>query len=403
MIKKLYILIPVLFIFIGCTEPYELSSEVETEDLLVVEAQITNKLKPQIIRITKTFSLEEIAPALVTSAEVFVEDDAGNVYEFHYDEELEVYISNSPFQAVADRLYQLKINTEDGAYISTEEKLTTDTELLSLNAERKVIDGVEGIEITANSFDPSATSKYYRYTYEETFKVVAPYYNPLKLTYVDNPEYPSPYGEVPQYILTTTITDEYKGTCYPTRESEDIVLYSTTALAQDNVVDFPVRFVPRESGLISYGYSIEVTQYVETFESYSFYATLDKFSQDGSVFSPNQPGFISGNLSSVENPEEKVIGFFSVVSESSERIFVDHEEFFSDGYRPYIYDCEIQVFPYASPDPAGSISPETFIEIVNSNAFILYEDDGTNYNMVIPPCGDCSSFASPEPPEYWEE
>ena len=383
----------VMLLSTSCTEPYDLASEANFEELLVVEAQITNKLKPQTIRITKTFRLEEIAPAPVTSAEVSVEDDTGNIYEFHYDEELEIYISNSPFQAVADRLYQLKINTADGAYTSTPEKLTTATELISINAERKIIDGVEGIEITANSFDPTATSKYYRYTYEETFKVVAPYHSPDKLIFV-----PASLGVGAHTAVVDT--DEYKRICYDTQKSKEIVLYNTVGLTEDNVVDFPVRFVPLESGRISYKYSIKVTQYVESLESYSFYATLDKFSQDGSVFSPNQPGFVSGNLSSVENPDEKVIGFFNVASESSKRIFVDYYDFFSENHRPYVVSCEITSFPHSGP---GAFSLLTWWQIIDSGRYVLYQEDDIYYNLVIPACGDCSSFASPEPPEFWED
>ncbi|HET8886920.1 MAG TPA: DUF4249 domain-containing protein, partial [Salinimicrobium sp.] len=49
---------------VSCTEPYPLDSEANLEELLVVEATITNQLKKQEIKVSRVYELgtEEYAP-----------------------------------------------------------------------------------------------------------------------------------------------------------------------------------------------------------------------------------------------------------------------------------------------------------------------------------------------------
>jgi hypothetical protein len=55
---------------------------------------------------------------------------------------------------------------------------------------------------------------------------------------------------------------------------------------------------------------------------------LKELSGSDGILSQNQPGFFFGNIKSVENPNEKVIGYFEVSSVSSQRIFFNYEDVF---------------------------------------------------------------------------
>ena len=129
-------------------------------------------------------------------------DDLGN--KFNFEEENDKYVSEIEFKAVANRQYSLFVNTNDGRqYTSTKEKLTTATPLTEINANKKTTFGVEGIEITANSYDPSGTSKYYRFEYEETYKIVSPYWSKDSLiTYNTFPNGEIAFDTIPKNNIT---------------------------------------------------------------------------------------------------------------------------------------------------------------------------------------------------------
>ncbi|HSD14681.1 MAG TPA: DUF4249 domain-containing protein, partial [Flavobacterium sp.] len=167
--------IAVLLFFSGitsCTEPYQIETNT-FEEAIVIEATITNELKKQQVKVSKTYRLEENGPTFESGAEVRIEDDLGNQYQFTEGDH--VYESTTEFQALPGRHYQLFVTTANGGeYTSAKEILTTITEIESLSTTVVTKDGQTGVEIGVNSYDPTGTSKYYRYEYEETSKITTP-------------------------------------------------------------------------------------------------------------------------------------------------------------------------------------------------------------------------------------
>ena len=211
--KKTVLLILIVITTLSCTEPYALQSNT-FEDLLVIEATITNELKKQEIKISRTFQLEEKEPQVETNAIVYITDDLGNQYNF--EESNGKYISQFEFHAMPERQYQLFVNTNNGKqYTSTREKLTTVNNLTSIEATVKNKFGVNGVDITANSFDPTNTSKYYRYEYEETYKVIVPFWAPDSLQIFGNNEFWDLNGNI-EYAFTQHQRNGESKTCYKT-------------------------------------------------------------------------------------------------------------------------------------------------------------------------------------------
>ena len=198
-----------------------------------------------------------------TGAVVKIYGDDGSVYDFA--ESNGTYKSTITFQAIPDVNYRLDIETSNGNnYVSNLETLTTATPLDSITATPVISNGVSGVEIAAFSFDPLNTSKYYRYTYEETYKVIVPRWSPNKLTFEDD-----------NSIEISLRDDPETRTCYSTNISNDIIITSTNELLEDRITNFPIRFIPQDDYSIANRYSILVTQYVESFDSYNFYRILN--------------------------------------------------------------------------------------------------------------------------------
>ena len=388
-------------ILFSCTEPYLLQTS-NFEEALVIEATITNELKKQQIKVSKTYRLEENGPAFVENADVTVEDDLGNVYQFIEGDE--IYESENAFEAIPGRTYKLTIVTNGKVYTSTQETLTAINPIEDVEVRDLTISGVRGAEIKVKSFDPTNSSKYYRYEFEETYKIIAPMWNANVVTV--NP--------ATKELIFTPRTYEAR-TCYSSFKSNELLLHSTTNLSEDRV-DFKVRFIPVDNPIIMHRYSILVKQYIQNLQSFTYYNTLKTISGSDGILSQNQPGFFSGNITCNSNPNEKVVGFFDVSSVSSQRVFFNFEEIFPDTLKPrYFYDCwddcldENPLLCAGSYDYCFDIFPGTsckggLVEIILNSLpkqLQLYYS-GPNPIILVPqPCGDCTTFSSNIVPPFW--
>ncbi|HET8809927.1 MAG TPA: DUF4249 domain-containing protein [Flavobacteriaceae bacterium] len=392
----------------SCTESFVPDTET-FEDLLVVEATITDEMKKHEIKLTRTYTFEEYQPETVADASVMVSDNLGNQYAFQYNTEDSLYISVSEFQAVPGNEYTLNITTSnDETYVSTPEPLPPINQV-SVSYEKKEVAGEFGVQISANSYDPTNSSHYYRYEYQETYKLIVPYWGRYQVKIIEAPLEISLSGYVILYEERDNLDSEV---CYDTKYSKEIKLANTIEKSEDRVTDFPVRFIEPDNYILNYKYSILVKQYVINYEAYTYYKTLKKVAgTDGTTLSPNQPGFVAGNLSSVDNPDKKIIGYFEVASVSSERIFLDHVSLFPNIPLPgYFKECNILKLNTRPPKiRAPNKDHMTIIAFTNTGTMLLYKVEQTPGNapvyifyMVEPACTDCTTFASNEIPEFWE-
>ncbi|WP_289664640.1 DUF4249 domain-containing protein [Flavobacterium panacagri] len=392
--KSKFILLLLLTLLINsCTESYNLQTNTY-EEAIVIEATLTNELKKQEIKITKTARFEDEGTTTETGATVVIKDDLSNEYVF--TEQSDRYVSEVEFQAIAGRQYHLEVKTKDGkVYESSTETLTTVSPITEIvpTAVTKNKEGL-GVQINVNSYDPTGTSKYYRYEYEETFKIVAPKWSSERAIVTG-----------PQRITVQQDNDPNKKICYATKKSTDIIITSTNSLTEDRV-NFPVRFIKEDDYIIAQRYSILITQYVENQEAYAFHKIMKEMATSSSVLSPKQPGVLSGNIRCTSNVDEKVIGYFDVTSVSSQRIFFNYTDLFPPTNTPaYLNPCENVSYRYcfqlnANPPCDGP----ALISGIQSNAITYLAGEGSaNYTMVDAACGDCTTFASNIIPSFWKD
>ncbi len=393
--KKSIIVFLMAIMLTGCTEQYLLQTS-NFEQALVVEATITNELKHQQIKITRTFRFEEDGPQVTNGADVYISSSDGTEYEFEQNEG--VYLSVSPFQAEAGKNYTLHILTSDGkSYVSTAESLTTVSNLEDVTAEVATIDGIRGVQINAKSFDPANTSKYYRFEYEETYKVIAPRWSMYDANRVQIP------GAEHDGIEVVPRGPEEIKTCFSTVVSNEIIQTTTTDLSEDRV-DYSVRFISDQNPIISHRYSILVRQYVQNLASYTFYKTLKELSGSESILSQNQPGFFYGNMRSEEDASEKVVGFFDVSSVSSKRIFFNYADLFpGEDLPPYFDDCSLQFFKFCFIPNDWECRGAALLSVIGQNTLLYFDHSDLDYFMVRPACGDCTEISSNVIPAFWED
>lgn len=383
-------------IFYGCVEPFE-PKTIDFESALVIEATITNEIGVQQVNLSRSFSLNSEGLESESDATVRVIDELGNEQVFQ-ESEPGVYLSVNNFGAMPNMNYTLLVNTsEGGSYASDSVRLTAVTQLDDLYAERIITDrGEDGIGIFIDSFDPTGSSQNYRYEYEETYKIIAPNWKPLDLV---------PSSEPGCNVITVPRSFDEQ-ICFATDFSNTNILTNTNNLTEDRVDRFLVRFVNRNNYILSHRYSILVRQFVQSNETYTFFETLNGFSGSESLLSETQPGFLIGNVSSTENAEEKVLGYFDVASVNEKRIFFDYQDFFSgEELPPYAVDCTVNSPPISrGAPPVCVLRPQVEAKIVK-----YFGENGTPgpgegpFFVVARACGDCTALGGTKVPDFWIE
>lgn len=383
--KKKTLILFASVILAGCTEQYVYQNQ-DFEDAMTVEATLTNELKYQEINISRTRLLNDTIKIPESGANVTVVDSDNNVFQF--SEKDGKYISENEFKVEPNKNYQLKIITKSGkSYVSSPEVLTTPN-IIDLEATVAEKDGVRGVQVNVKSFDPTNTSKYYRYEYEETYKIITPHPIETRIKLVPQNGYYS-YVKVP--------VQENIQVCYTTKHSTGIKQTNTTDLSEDRV-KYPIRFIADTDYMLTHRYSIIVSQYTQSQGAYDYYYTSKKMIDSGEILSPNQPGYVVGNIKSTTDSHEKVVGYFEVASVTKKRIFFSFKDFFpSEKPTEYFTTCNARLF--------------YFYEIEKDNYDLIkthdYIGDGPGFGpsgfyMVEKECGDCTSFSSNVIPSFWE-
>ena len=432
--KRFYIfLVFVGLLTVCCTEEVDLGLESNAGvlDILVVEATITDELKHQRVGLSRMDTIldtqidssfnpfvpsRDIDRDLVNyerNAQVSVESTGGTRYDFN-EVSPGIYESSEPFAAVEGQSYTLNIFTSDGkTYTSEPMAIEGFLDVDMMYAERMTNnDGVEGIGIFIDNGQASGSVNNLRFSYDETYKIVAPFWDEsdFKLSNYDPCALP-----VPTYDLEIVPRETEQQVCYGNQVSNSIILAENNTVDGTGLNRYMIRFLNQDDFMISHRYSIEVTQMVTGSESFGFYEKLRNFSQSGNVFSQVQPGFIEGNISPANEEGDRVIGFFDVVSVSKERIFFDYMDFFPDrDLPPYVFNCLEQSTneshrSYCDTGPSGGGGcPQSIIEQVNLG-LIAYAgpndiDIGpcpSEYVYVPRICGDCTLLGSNVKPDFW--
>ncbi len=387
------LLLLISVILYGCIEEIDLETET-FESALVIEATITDKNEQQTIMLSRTFQFEEDGPAAESNAQVTVLDETGTQYTFEESPEIAgKYVSTSAFAAQPNRNYQLKIATANGRnYESESIQLPQGTPIENLYAEKAINNqGIKGASVMLDSYNPQGTSNYYRFEYVETYKIISRFASDQDLVVVS--------ASPPVFDLIPKTREEE--VCYVTVASNSILLANTNSLTEDRLSRYQVRFIERTDPIIAQRYSILVEQSVISREAYTFYELLKSFSGSESLFSQIQPGFIEGNIASLANENEKVIGIFNAAAVSSERVFFNYIDVFDveDG-SPGLFlgdNCILN-----SPDPRA------LVPLIQNNTakFVrlgTVEGGMGPYTVAPRICVDCTVFGTSEVPEFWVE
>jgi hypothetical protein len=386
---------------------------------LVVEGIINSGSDSTFIKLSRTVKLSSktsVNPEL--NAIVAVESDQGASYPLTETGNGNYFCAGLNLDNL--RKYRLSIKTaNNNQYQSDYVAVLNSPPIDSISFDLKGNVSGPGINIYATTHDPNNKVIYYRWDYQETW--------------VFHSAYESLFKSNGDTVLVRDLVNDDIYTCWKSDTSSTIVLGSSAKLANDVIFNNSITSIASTDEKTGVEYSILVRQYALSPNAYNFYVNLKKNTEQlGSIFDA-QPSQNPGNIHSVTNPSEPVIGYICVGSPSSQRIFIKNGqlpvpwiinssytgcEYFTD-YRYRIPCCYYLTYGgYAGLTPLNQVN-----EFMNYDTrdFIFFDKYGSNSDPVIPlsalgypgqppigylgttkDCADCTLRGTNKKPAYWQ-
>ena len=305
-INLLYLALSVLVIT-ACKKPFTPTElAVDPHQYLVIEGFINSGNDSTFIHLSRTKKVDTLRTIINESgAVVSVESDQNGTYPL-VEQRAGIYAS-APLNLDPSHKYRLRIKTTDGKeYLSdfVPVKQTPAIDDIGFHAKS------DGLQVYVNTHDANNNTRYYRWDYIETWQFRTRYRSGWISNRIDS--------IVPRKF------DVYD--CFQSDTSANIVIANTNKLTQDIVSEFPVAVIPTSSEKIETKYSILVKQYGLTSDAYAFWESLQKNTEKlGSIFDV-LPSEVQSNFRCVSNPAEMVIGYLSVGTVSTKRVFIAKDQ-----------------------------------------------------------------------------
>lgn len=306
----------------ACIDKYDLPTIVG-EPVLVVDGLITDQPGPYTVELYKAIPQETLASerTMVKGATVKIIDDAGTT-EILTEVEAGIYMT-SLIQGVQGRKYHIDINIGDNEYISEPQELRPAGQIDSIyyrfqeNAinENDLSLPQDVLDVYMDSHGDEGKSNLFRWRWSSIYEVLT--YPQLRTKWQGRPpvEVPDPLqcsGYITRNGGITQIDDCICCSCW-VPEFNGMPLVSNNQ--SSSTVEFKGSFVARvpvDHWRFTKKFYMRVEQMSVSEEVYEFWKLAKaQYDGEGSLFQPNAVR-VTGNIHSVNNSEEKVLGVFAV-------------------------------------------------------------------------------------------
>lgn len=370
--KQYFILLLLMLFTCSCITQFIPVTD-EAKELLVVQGLITNQNETDTIKLSTSLPLGEKSVARpVSGCLVSLSDNLGSNIILE-EKKPGTYITPPFFTGVVGRSYTLHVTANSAFnnfnYESDPMEMIPVPPIDSIYYEKTVIEkadgffkGVDGCQIYLDTQDPTKNCRFFRWDFTETWmlKLLFPVYNQI---------------------------------CWISDKSHSINIKSTAAFDEDRVTRYPINYITNVTDRLKRNYSILVNQYSLNEDEYIYWEKIQNIAvQVGGLYDVI-PASVQSNMRCIEDPGEKVLGYFSVSAKSSKRIFIkDNFEGIIDRYS----NCITDTISYYTDPPGLGVS-----------VWIL-----ADFQYYIPPykvltdkkgCADCTVRGSNVRPAFWKD
>lgn len=381
--KLFWVIIAPLVVLVACRSPFEPEVSSQETSFLVVEGYLDSEGKKSELKLSRSAPLDADSAFVVeTGATITLNSTSGEVYMLPEAEE-GIYVFEA--NIAEEQIYTLEIVLRNGERYHSEPMSPILTPDIIEAGFRQDGEGVE-IFITTQG-DENADD--FLWTYEETW--------------IYRPRIRTPY------IYDASIRDVRDRTqeeqielCFKNEESPDILLETSSRFEEQVVFRQTITEIPKGDERIMERYSILISQKAIEEDAVKFWQILKKNTEDiGSIFSP-LPSLIRGNIFGVDDADMPVVGQVSLGVVRDKRLYIDLVDVSPWNYLdPEFNDCLIEL---------DSVLARYYDPIFVSGAVIparpYIPPGGTvilGYFPTSRRCADCTLYASPIKPDFWED
>ena len=294
-----------LILLSGCLSPIDIPTD-NFEGGLVVSGQVSTLADQNYVQIGRTAGADRL-PHPVVGAIVQLVDDLGNVYLYEEDEFSEGNYLLNGFTGTPGISYHISVVTPEGeTYESAPEKMPDSVGELtsSYDFQDEEVTDLEGtvttqpfLKLFVNATMPETGSRFVKWNVEEVFL----------LTPTD---FPDPFSYVPPSCFVAQNADPQRITLF---NGDEVKIESIeNLLVASRIIDW--TFLER--------HYFTVYQSSLTAEAYEYWRKVDILAnQVGSIFD-TPPAEITGNLRNIDDPSEKVFGYFQACNQTFTRRFI---------------------------------------------------------------------------------
>jgi Domain of unknown function (DUF4249) len=357
----------------ACKQTYAPPAVANPPSYLVVEGFINNGPDSTYYTLSHTYKLNDSTGTTPeTGAVVTVEGSDNSAYTLGE-------VGNGGYGAKLPALnatttYRLHIvTTANKQYASDYVPLVPDPPIDSIG----LIRNYEGDAlICANTHDPTNTARYFRWDFSETWEFDAAF--------------------IARYLVVNNTVQEYAPdtmyTCWRGDNSSQIVLATTSNLAQDIVSQAPMVNIPLNGQQLSIEYSILAHQYAITPAAFNWWSIMQNNTENiGSIFGV-QPSTDQGNIHCLSDTAEEVIGYVSAGTVQSRR------QFFTN--------ARVAPWVYTSPCQENNTVLDSVLFFYSTGLWPAdaYNAGNNTSRIHIAPreCVDCTANGTNIKPSFWQ-
>ena len=241
------------------------------------------------------------------------------------------------------------------------------------------------VDIMVSTHDPANEIKYFRWAFEEDWEIRAPF--------LATHRYDPTTREIIVNALHNSNNNYY---CWGSDISKSMITGSSDKLTEATVKNKPIYRIQARDNRLAFLYSILVKQYGLDKDAYIYFENLRKNAEEvGSLFG-TQPASMTGNIRSLSDPDERVIGYVTIAKEKTRRIFISENSFFRLPYCSECLDC------YGFINTATAPVSEMHSVYLLGSYIYEYRHNTPTFTAIAGRCVDCTlNGGTKNRPDFW--
>jgi hypothetical protein len=301
--RSIIVVVSLILILLSCISPF-IPDYKGGSDLLVVDGSLIKGFGTQVINISRSASISKPQYYPLENCHVKIIDESGN--EFVFTEESKgKYIAHIDDALLSyNTRYKLVFSTPSGEnYESDYQTLLKTTPIdtvYSIKENRYSPNNNEymnGLQFYVDLAAPDNASRYYRWQIDETWELhsgymITGYYDGTTIHFDPNSPSDSLYY------------------CWETKAVTGIYTCSTSNLSHNILKKIPLHFKQDNSPDLTIKYCATLRQFALNEDAYNYWHQKEiELNESGQIYT-TQPSQLKSNIYNVNNPGEKVLGFF---------------------------------------------------------------------------------------------